>query len=576
MKKIIISVALLLAITVAFAQKPKPEPKTKPEPKEKPTPKEKPAPKGKPEKVAKGDEPIQLSKPMNEPEFWTKLLQMQNGYTLMFEMSERDGMKVSVFDDKHKAINIKPSAFSYLTKKMNNADVLGIYEINKMAVVFVQQYEKPNPMLIRVIIDPKTGKQVSEEVIANLPEMPAPAGDIAETGDMNVSRFYVIKDNSTDNYTVVTYNNLADEPGKKIELVTYDGTNKELVRAFYTCPEEYKYMRFLNAYNYGGPFTYIAVYGYNSIKPGTDDSRIYIARIKVGNPQFKSVQLQYTDYFEYTRCEISFNKKAQLLNFILYTSSYDKMHKNTIRNVFLPIHPEGFKLDSAFNIPFSKVNDYAKSKLGYKKDFLPTVMDVYLDDDGNYHALLQRIDQVTSYPVNSPVYNLKADDWGYEVFDNTGSEISGTCFNIHYDSDGINALETGATFRYMEAKNGYKPSDRTLSFDKLKQWYKTMDMIYSSKGNIVFLNDKPGNMHLSEGKKGEAVKSMDGATSCVYHINSDGSFKKEFAFGTQKGLNDLKYCNFYASSYDPINNIYATIMTDMSQGKKTFVVWMKL
>ncbi len=564
MKKFFICVSLLLSVSVAFGQKEKPQPKPKPE---------KMAPKA---KVPKGEETIQLSKPMTEPEFWTKLLQMQSGYTLLFEMSEKDGMKVSVFDDKHKMANVKPITYSYVDKKMNNSDVLGIYEINKQAVVFVQQYGKPNPMLIRVIIDPKTGKLVSEEVIANLPEMDPPKGDLAGTGDVNVSRFYVNKDNSTDNYTVVTYNDLAEETSKKIEVVTYDGTNKELVRAFYNCPEDYKYLRFMNAYNYGGPFTYLAVYCYNTVKPGSDDSRIYISRIKVGNPQFKNIELRYTDYFEYTKCEMSFNKKSGLLNFIFFTSAYDKMHKNTIRNFFLPVHPEGFKLDSVFDIPFSKVNDYAKAKMGYKKDFLPTVMDVYLDDDGNYHALLQRVDMLTSYPVNTPVYNLKLDDWGYEVFDNTGVEISGTFFSLHCDVDGINALETGATFRYMEAKSGYKPADRLQSVDKLKHWYKTLDMIYSSKTNLVFMNDKKENISLPRGKKGDAVKNMDGATSCYYKIDNDGSVTKEFLFGKPKAMNDLKYCNFYASSFEPISNMYTTIMTDGAQGGKAFVVWIKM
>jgi hypothetical protein len=224
------------------------------------------------------------------------------------------------------------------------------------------------------------------------------------------------------------------------------------------------------------------------------------------------------------------------------------------------------------------VNDYAKNKLGYKKDFEPTIMDVFLDDDGNYHALLQKATVVTKMGkgFGNNTYNLKLDDWGYEVFDNTGNEISGTAFTIHYDIDGINALEGGVSFRYMQAKEGYKPADRTLAVGKLKHWYKTIDMVYSSKANIVMFNDKKDNFDLQEGKKGDAVKTMGDVTSFIYHINGDGTFKKEFLFGPPKDKNDVKFCNFYASSYDAERNVYATIMTDEGQSKKTYVVWIKL
>jgi outer membrane biosynthesis protein TonB len=127
MKKIIISFAFLTLLSgVAFAQKQKPEPKPKPEPKAKPAPKEKPAPKV---KVAKGEEPIQMSKPFEEPEFWTKLLQMQSGYTLLFEVSDRDGMKLTTFNEKHAGGAAKPVPLKTVIKKMQYTDVLGIYEI---------------------------------------------------------------------------------------------------------------------------------------------------------------------------------------------------------------------------------------------------------------------------------------------------------------------------------------------------------------------------------------------------------------------------------------------------------------
>ncbi len=585
MKKIVVPIVIALTISFGFAQSTKPvaKPAVKPKPgtTEKAVPAEKtvtpiaptvPAPKPKP---AKEEPRVVMSKPFQEPEFWTKLLLMKSGLTLMFEITDRDGMKVTTFNEKHAGGIAKPLPLKTVIKKMQYTDVLGVYEINNQAVVFIQQFEKPNPQLIRVILDPKSGKLISETVIANLPEMNEGDGFAMAFGGVDAPGFDVVKDNSSDAYSVVTYNSFASDANQRIELVAYDGSHKETARAFYNCPKEYTKLRYLNAYSYGTAFTYMAVYGFNG-NESDGDSRIYLARLKNGNNTFKSVELEYTDSFDETSCEMSFNKKSGLLNFILCTSIKEKKHDDTRRVIFQPVHPEGFKLDTAFDLPCSKVKEYAKNKLGYKNDYESLVMDIYLDDDGNYHALLQNTTIVTKYGKGYSTYNLKLDDWGYEVFDNSGNEISGTAFNLHYDCDGINALQGGAWFRYRQAKKGFKPADRTLAVGKLKHWYKTIDMIYSSKANIVLLNDKSDNFDLPENKKGASVKSMGDVTSMMYHIQSDGTFKKEYLFGNPKDKNDNKFCNFYASSYNPETNVYATIMTDEGQDKKTYVVWIKL
>ena len=81
---------------------------------------------------------------------------------------------------------------------------------------------------------------------------------------------------------------------------------------------------------------------------------------------------------------------------------------------------------------------------------------------------------------------------------------------------------------------------------------------------------------MPEGKKGDPVKGMGGVTAFVYHIQPDGTFKRDYIFGKPRDKGNVKFCNFYASSYDPIKNIYATIMTDEGQDKKTYLVWLRL
>jgi hypothetical protein len=68
---------------------------------------------------------------------------------------------------------------------------------------------------------------------------------------------------------------------------------------------------------------------------------------------------------------------------------------------------------------------------------------------------------------------------------------------------------------------------------------------------------------------------MGGVSTMIYHIGNDGSYKKDYLFGPPKDKKDAKFCNLYASSYNPATNTYATIMTDEGNDKKTFVVWIK-
>ena len=101
----------------------------------------------------------ELSKPFKEPGFWTKLLIMKNGNTLMFHVSDREGIEVTVYDAKHLSKLPKKLNLSLVIQKTQYVDVLGIYEINNQAVLFISQYERPNPTLMRVVVDGTTGER---------------------------------------------------------------------------------------------------------------------------------------------------------------------------------------------------------------------------------------------------------------------------------------------------------------------------------------------------------------------------------------------------------------------------------
>lgn len=512
------------------------------------------------------------SKAFKEPAFWTKLLILKNGSTLMFEVSNKEGIEVTAFDSKHIAKPAKKLNLKQVILKTQYVDILGIYEMNGQAVLFIQQMEK-DPAFFRVIVD-ANGSLISEDKIGSLPTLSSGSGYAMAFGAVDIPGFDIVKDTDSDAYCVIIYDSFSKEAGKRIEMVHYDGSHKEIGRAFYNCPKEYPKLRYMNAFVKGTEYTYLIVYGYGSKDEEAKDSRIYIAKLSKGSTAFQSKELSYTDNFSGTSCEISYNKKAGVLNFILYTNVKVKRGEDYARCVFQPVLPGEFKFAEPFDLPFSRAGVYAKEKLLLKKDFKPTVMDVYLDDNGYYHALLQ--EAALTYSQNSGSQNLSLDNIGYSVFDNTGKEMGGMATALKYDLPGVTATQGGVTFRYMQAKEGYKPADRTIAVGKPKNWYKTVDMVYSSKNNYILFNDMAENFEVPEGKKVDNVLGMGGVLPFMIQVKNDGSFKKTHLFGTPVDKKDLKFCNFYASCYDRATGTYATIMTELAEDKKTYVIWMKL
>jgi hypothetical protein len=516
----------------------------------------------------------ELSKPFKELASWSKLLILENGSTLLFEVTDRDGIQVTPYDAKHMAKPTKKIELKNVIPKMQYVEVTGIYQIDGDAVLFFTQYEAPNPTLVRVIVD-ATGNLVKEDIIGNLPAMSGGQGYAMAFGGVDIPSFDVVKDPDSDCYSMIIYSSFEKESGKRIEMVNFDGNHKEIGRAFYNCPKEYKYLRYMNAYIKGTQYSYMIVYGYNSKKSGEGekDSRMFIAKLKNGEKSFESKELVYTDDYKYTRCEMSYNKKAGILNFIIFTQIEEKRKETVFHCVFQPVQPDQFKLAPPFDLPFDKAASYAINKLK-KKDFKVNVMDVYFDDAGNYHALLQETSLETG---SNGTQNLSLDALGYSIFDNSGNEISGVAIPIKYDLPGITALQGGVSFRYMQAKEGYKPADRTIAVGKPKNWYKTIDMIYAPKGNYIFFNDMAANMEVPEGEKVDNVLSMgSGVTSFMIQVSNNSTYKREYLYGTPKDKRDLKFSNFYASCYDKSTGVYATIMTDTGDDKKTYLVWMKL
>lgn len=144
------------------------------------------------------------SKPFDEPEGGaSRLLLLKNGNTLFFHFTRKKGIEVVAYGSNHQESPMERNRVkSWKQKKMNNASLKGLFELNGQAVVFLMQIVGRKPCLYRFIFDGTTGKLLKEELIADLPRIGMGAGYSVAFGGVSIPDFFVRKDPDSEYYAV--------------------------------------------------------------------------------------------------------------------------------------------------------------------------------------------------------------------------------------------------------------------------------------------------------------------------------------------------------------------------------------
>lgn len=503
-----------------------------------------------------------------EPQGWSKVVQLKGGNTAVVEVTKKDGINVMMFDAAHKKVSSGKLALTMVEDKLGQSTIGGVFDIGGDLVIFDQTYADKTPVLIRIIIDGKTGKLKSEDKVAEVNEMTRADAYAIYFGDVDLPVVNVKKDPDSDYYALIRYNTLAPETKDRIEVLHYGPDHKVINKANYTSPDnKFKYTKYLDAYVHKDEYIVISTYAFNTKKSGGEEGRFYVSQLSKGKNTFLQKQLSYTTFFKGVKCDFTYNKSKNLIHMALVTDVEAKSNFSKFTTSFQNVNPATLEIGKPYTPDLSNVNAYYTNTMKRKGDFMGIIQGTFIDNSGNYTVFLQNtsLKLGNGAGVNGTFFG----DVALVTMSPEGKTINSAVFPANIYSSGNHPI-----FTCSEVRNGVKGLPGYDDPGLANEQYFVMDMISTETSNYILFNNTKENMELPDGERPGIVKAISLATAVKYTYKN-GAIKKEYLLKEPADRKDNEFCNFNCSDYNPVTKMYATLITDPKQ-KKTSVIWIKM
>jgi hypothetical protein len=503
-----------------------------------------------------------------EPQGWSKLVQLKNNNTFFVEFTKKEGINVMLFDATRKKIASDKLTLTMIDDKLGYYIISGIYEIAGDVAIFYQKAEDRTPVLIRILIDGKTGKLKSEEKIAELNKITTGDAYAAAFGDVDMPDLKIVKDPESDYYALIRYNTFAPETKDRIEVFHYSPQHKVINKANYTAPDnKYKFTKYLSAYVHKDDYVVIGTYAFNTKKSGGEEARFYVSQLAKGKTSFVQKELAYSEFYKGARGHFIYNNIKGTINMVLITDVEIKGDSRKYDIVFQSINPTTLQLEKPYKIDYTKANDIYKNKLNRKDDFFGMIQGTFIDKNGNLIVLSQNT--TIKYGNGSGIVGTFLGDFALITISPEGKVINTAVIPANVYVSGKHK-----EFNCNDIRTGYRPADSWDDPGLASEQYFAIDVITTDNSNYIFFNNTQENMELPESEEPKLVKAIS-ITTAVKYTYSNNTIKKEYIFGTPKDKKDNDFCNFSSSDYNASTKSYATLVTD-PKTKKSSIVWLKL
>jgi hypothetical protein len=511
---------------------------------------------------------LDKSPSFEEPLGWSKLLILKNTNTVFLEFTKKEGINIKLYDANRKKILAEKLTLQLIEDKLGTYNIGGIYEIAGDVVVFFQTSVSYTPIMIRIIIDGKTGKVKAEEKISELQKLTAKDGYAYMYGDVDMPDIKVIKDPESDYYAIINYNTFAPETKDRIGIIHYSPDHKVINKANYTTPNNiYKFTKFLSGYVHKDDYVVIGAYGFNTKKSGGEDARYYLAQLAKGKTSFTQKELEYHEFYKGAKCSFFYNTIKNTINMVIITdvdlsgnvAKYDIVYQN--------INPTTLALDKPFKADFSKVNQIYSDKMQRKDAYNGMIQGFFYDKAGNIMALYQNT--IIKYGNGTGVVGTWLGDIAIVRMEQNGKVLDASVIANDTYISGRHAI-----FNTSNLRNGIRLADTWQDPGLSNYQNLSLDFITTENAEYLFLNNLKENMLLADTEIPKMVKAISLATPVRYTIKKEG-VKKEYLVSEPKEKKDNEFCNFACSDYNSQIKTYATLVTDPKL-KTTSLIWIKL
>jgi len=534
---------------------------------------------------------IDRSTAFEEPEDGaTRLLMMKNGNTLFFHFTPKKGINVTVYDEKHHAkAAVRNSLKLAKNKYIKVSQLAGLYEINGQAVAFIRQRVDRHPGLYRLCFDNKTGKLVDEVLVADFPK-----------GDQETqTNFHVRKDPNSEYYAIALYNNLAEERGKRIQIIHYAPDHKEINKAYYESPAgTFKNVNFQDMYVNRDEFVFVTGYTFNNRGGDEKGSSLMISRLMKGSPAFQYSPLDYTRSYQSTTVAMKYNSNNHLLYMATSISakSVNKeatMHRDGKMGSYVLemtlIDPASLKVQDHFFVNHPDLDKYAQKHLKYKKPYYGAIQNFNINPDNTISFLYEEMDIIEhsySYTTGgangapasyhtTTTYSTRLGEIGITQTDQKGKELNSYAIPKRQYADAV------LDMWYQHQRPHY---DWTFRGKKLAGYHNNIsgffsyDYIFAHNTGFAIYNDYADNVESEDEnyRKKKRMKFISDANT-IYAFYDGKNITKGYLFGEPDNNNISRFCQLEMNTRTDDSGSFATMMIERTgRKKKAYIVWVKL
>jgi hypothetical protein len=505
---------------------------------------------------------IAESPEFDEPEKgYTRILQLSSGYTVYFRITLKKGIDIRIYDEKHKekvVTNIQP-AYGDLGWATTIANT---FEINDDVVILIGADLKKSPVLIRLLVDGKTGQLKKEERLAEMSKVNYFRSYAIGYGDLERPGFYANTSSSKNYYAVACFNTFESDRNKRIEIIVYGTDHKEISRAFYNSPEEkYKYLDYLDMEVLDNGRVAVLVNGYNTRASGKKGNEILLGELQKAASQVSFNALDFPKdsmvYAGKLRYDAATKKMIVVVSILMpkseavfnYLAFADLDARKAVKTVPLLL-------------PADKVYGWSSDMFAKKIALRGSIRDIYIDDDNTFSIALEEEEIVGSSHFDDNM-----------MHDNRHMVLSNAAIAVYNrEATLLNTFLIAKTYSMSTAQSTFA-ADYGFS-----NQYKRFGYINTGSKKYILMNDIERNTETVQ--KGRYPLRIMGLGDCdAYYlplIDNELIPARKYVFGEPAGRKDNKIAAFAVSAYDKKNNIFATLRTtDPSRGKESQIVWVK-
>lgn len=497
----------------------------------------------------------------DEPEKgYVRIMQLSSGYTFFFRITLKKGIDIRIYDDRHKekvVTNIQP-AYGELGRATT---IAGAYEVNDDIMIMIGADLKASPVMIRLLIDGKTGQLKKEDRLAELSKVNYFRSYALSYGSLERPGFYVNSSLSKKHYAIASFNTFESDRNKRIEVIVYGADHKEISRAFYNSPEEkYKYLDYLDMEVLDNGRVVILVNGYNTRTSGKKGNEILLGELQKAPSQVSFTQLDFprdsTVYAGKLRYDPSTKKMIVVVSLL-------KPKSSSVYNYLSFVDLDARKAVKTIPVllPPDKVYGWSSDMFSKKIDLKGIIRDIYIDDDNTFSISLEEEEMAGTVHFDD---NL--------MHDNVHMVLSNVAIVVYN-------REATLLNTFLIAKTYSMAAQSTYAADYgFGNQYKRFGYINTGSKKYMLINELERNIETVE-KSRPPLRIMGVGACDAFYLPLTGSGlvpERKYVFGEPADRRDNKIAAFAVSAYDKKNNLFATLRTtDPGRGKQSQIVWIK-